>query len=210
MTIQVTGKNIDVGASFQAYVTDRIAEALDKYIGPEISGHVRVEKVRGRFRTNCSVRLRTGLLLESHGDGADAYRSADVALERLEKRLRRYKRRLKGHHSNHAPVLPETLVNDYVLQAGDDEDTSEQAPERPVVVAETERSMCELSVSEAVMQLDLTEDAFLVFRNAGSGAVNVVYRRADGNIGWIDPSGAGSADPGPETGADGAVPSARK
>ena len=205
MTIQVTGKGIDLGAAFQGYVTEAIGEAVEKYIGRELSGHVRVDKVRSRFRTSCSVRLRTGLLLEAHGEGADAYKSADAAIERLEKRLRRYKRRLKSHHGHHAPKLPETLVIDYVLQAGDEGDTSGPDGQGPVIIAESERSLREFSVSEAVMQLDLTEDAFLVFRNAGNDAINVVYRRPDGNIGWIDPTVPGQAPAGRDAVAGKAV-----
>lgn len=196
MAIQVTGKNIEAGGAYQSYVTDRISEVLDKYIGPELSGHVRIEKVRGRFRTNCSVRLRTGLMLESHGEEADAYKSADAAVERLEKRLRRYKRRLKSHHNGQSAPLQETMISDYVLHAEPEEATSEAESGEPVVVAETERSLMVLSVGEAVMQLDLVEATFLVFRNAGNGSVNVVYRRTDGNIGWIDPTiSATSASP---------------
>ena len=91
MSIQVTGKNMETGDSFQTYVTDKARAVLDKYIGPEISGHIRIEKIRGQFHTHCSMRLRTGLMLESNGNAGDPFASADVALERLEKRVRRYK-----------------------------------------------------------------------------------------------------------------------
>ena len=108
MTLQVTGKNVEAGEAFKTYITEKLGDSLEKYIGPEISGHIRLEKERGRFRTDCSIRLKTGLLLESHGEGADAYASADAAVERMDKRLRRYKRRLKSHHNGHhrAPVTP--------------------------------------------------------------------------------------------------------
>ena len=188
MTIQVTGKNIDAGSAFQAYVTDKTRAVLDKYIGPEISGHVRIEKVRGQFQTNCSIRLRTGLTLEAQGTGADAYASADTALEQLEKRVRRYKRRLKDHHHGiGVGEIPQRMAGDFVLQVTEEETDNEQQSADPVIVAETERRVQELAVSEAVMQLDLTDEAFLVFRNAASGKTNVVYRREDGNIGWINP-----------------------
>lgn len=189
MSLQVTGKNIKVGESFQAYVSDKLEDAVGKYIGEYLTAHVRAEKERGRFFTSCSVRVKTGLLLESTGEGTDAYSSADAAFEHLEKRLRRYKRRLKNRHhggtnaqeNGHAGVE----INDYVVELSD-----KAPPERddhPLVVAETARTLHRVSVSEAVMRLDLTEEPFLVFRNAVSDEVNVVYRRADGNIGWIDP-----------------------
>jgi ribosomal subunit interface protein len=198
MTIQVTGKNVGTGEAFKGYVTSKISVVLDKYIGPELFGHVRVEKAKIGFRTSCSLRLKTGLLLEAHGDGVDAYASADAALEHLEKRVRRYKRRLKSHHHGDVSVARETATNRYVVQLEDDEavdnkavtvaDGSEKpADGGPVIVAESEGALKELSVSEAVMQLDLTDDAFLLFRNAAHGRINVVHRRADGHVGWIDP-----------------------
>ena len=192
MTIQVTGKNIEVGTSFQDYVADKARGVLEKYIGPEISGHVRISKERSKFLTNCSIRLRTGLMLEARGDGGDAYSSADAALERLEKRLRRYKRRLKNHHAqNKGATFSQTSASDFVVKAADEDIETNDENHDPLIVAETERMISEMRVSEAVMQLDLTDEAFLVFRNAASGATNVVYRRDDGHVGWIDPARSG-------------------
>lgn len=190
MAIQVTGKNIDAGEAYKVYVTERIAQVFDKFIGPELSGHARLEKERGRFHTHFSVRLRTGLSIEVHGEGADAYASADSAAERLEKRVRRYKRRLKDHHDTASlrEIAPEMQANDYVVQIDDEAQVqSHQANPAPLVIAETEIKLQEWPVSEAVLQLDLTDRAFLLFRNAANGAINLVYRREDGNIGWVDP-----------------------
>lgn len=196
MTIQVTGKNIEVGEAFQSFVAEKISAALEKYIGPELSARVRVQKERGRFHTGCTVVLKTGLVLESEGDGADAYASADAAIERLEKRLRRYKRRLKGHnnHGHAAEAASDTVGVDYVVELPEDEaaDVADgangaSATDAPVIIAETTLAIRELPVSAAVLQLDLTEAPVLVFRNAASGEINVVYKRRDGNIGWIDP-----------------------
>jgi len=189
MTIQVTGKNIEVGNALQTYLIDKTRSVLEKYIGSEISGHLRVSKERSRFQTNCSIRLRTGLLLEARGDGVDAYASADAALERLDKRVRRYKRRLKDHHSDNTrnATYSQTPASDYVVQIADEEAENYIENSDPLVIAETERTVSELRVSEAVMQLDLTDEPFLVFRNAASGSTNIVYRRSDGNVGWIDP-----------------------
>jgi ribosomal subunit interface protein len=187
MAIQVTGKNIGAGEAFQIYVTDKISDVLDKYIGPELSGHVRVEKSKVGFRTDCSLRLRTGLLVEAHGEGPDAYASADVAIERLDKRVRRYKRRLKSHHHGSADMQDRsTGLNEYVVQL-EDEEAGKEVADSPVIVAETEGLLQEMTVSEAVMQLDLTDKEFLLFRNAAHGRLSVVHRRPDGHIGWIDP-----------------------
>ncbi len=191
MTIQVTGKNVDAGEAYKTYILDKISTVLEKYIGPEISGHVRLEKDKTGFRTNCSIRLRTGLQVEAHGEGADAYGSADAAIERLEKRIRRYKRRLKNYHNGpeHDDNFgAEQPARDYTVRVSEEEEETETATEHPIIIAEAERGIRELTVSAAVMQLDLSENQFLVFRNAAHGGLNVVYRRRDGNIGWIDPA----------------------
>jgi len=183
MTLQVTGKNLDIGEALRTYVTDRVEQTIDKFVGSSLSGHVRIEKERTQFRTDCSIQLRSGLALQSHGEAQDAYASADLALERLEKRLRRYRRRLKKHHG---PARQDAMfAPDYVVQA--DDELASQDDDNPVVVAETETEIHELAVSDAVMEMDLSQKTFLVFRNASHGRLNVVYRRPDGNIGWIDP-----------------------
>jgi len=188
MTMQFTGKNIDAGGAIQTYIEDKLSVVLDKYIGKDVDGHVRLEKERNQFRTNCSLRMPSGLLLEAKGDGGDAYASADAALERLEKRVRRHKRRLKNHHSGRSdgPTI-DLAARDYTVEI-DEHGNPPEKDDNPVIIAETELKIREIPVSEAVMQLDLTEFPFLVFRNAAHGALNVVYRRQDGHIGWIDPN----------------------
>lgn len=192
MVLQVTGKNVDAGDAFQNYIYDKISSVLDKYIGPEFSGHVRLEKEKNHFRTDCSIRLRTGLIVEAHGTGSDAYASADMAVDRLDKRVRRYKRRLKDHHQRrndgNGTVPAEVMARDYVLQVTDEEAISAADTDHPVIIAENQRGIRELTVSDAVMHLDLAESTFFIFRNAGNGQLNIVYRRPDGNVGWIDPS----------------------
>lgn len=188
MSIQVTGKNMETGDAFQTYVTDKARAVLDKYIGPEISGHIRIEKIRGQFKTNCSMRLKTGLMLEAQGTGGDPHASADAAMERLEKRVRRYKRRLKDHHhGNSTTNVPFSSANDYVVEMDDEAIENTVETTDPVIIAESVREVRQCSVSQAVMQLDLTEQAFLVFRNVGTGTINIVYRREDGHVGWINP-----------------------
>ena len=189
MKIQVTGKNVETSVAFQDYVSGKINGVLEKYVGIDLGGHVRLEKERGRFTTACSIRLATGLSLEAVGDGADAYASADAAVEHLEKRVRRYKRRLKNHHHGAAKQpFREDIALDYHVNLADEEPEGEEPGTGPVIVAETQRVVRELPVSTAVLQLDLTDEPFLVFSNAANGGINVVYRRRDGNIGWIDPA----------------------
>lgn len=190
MAIQITGKNIDLGSSLRGYVTDRLEKAFEKYGTDGLSGHIFVEKEHGQFETQCSVHLSSGLSLQSQGRGNEAYASVDEALDRLEKRLRRYKRRLKNHHGagrdndNGAGL---TAI-DYTLRH-DEESEVDEAGLAPAIVAETQMVIHELSVGDAVMQMDLAEKSFVIFKNASNGRVNVVYRRGDGHIGWIDPGG---------------------
>lgn len=188
MTLQVTGKNIDAGDAFKSYIMEKLKTQLGRYIGDELKGHVRLEKERGRFHTQCAIRLRSGLVLEANGEGGDAYGSADAAVEKLETRVRRHKRRLKDHHSarSNGADFPETAARDYTVQL-DGHDEADRADDHPIIIAETERGIRELPVSEAVMQLDVADKPFLVFQNAAHGGINVVYRRSDGHIGWIDP-----------------------
>lgn len=187
MTLQITGKNLDIGSALRDYVQERIEQRLEKFVGEDMTGHIRIAKEHGQFRTDCSLQLKSGLQLQSHGESEDAHASVDVAIDRLEKRTRRYTRRLKEHHNNQAkPSHAGTQASDYVVESGESEheDTNN---DNPVIIAETTTLIHETSVSDAVMQLDLSESAILVFKNAGHGRMNVVYRRPDGNIGWIDP-----------------------
>lgn len=187
MSLQITGKNLDVGDALRSYVAERLEHTLGKYVGQGLSGHIWIEKEHGAFRTACSIQLRSGLNLQSQGEAGDAYASADLALERLDKRLRRYKRRLKKHHAQPSIRTANSYAADYVIQSVSEEQ-DEPDGDNPVIIAETETVIRELAVSDAVMQMDLSDQPFMVFRNARHGRINVVYRRPDGNIGWIDPS----------------------
>ncbi len=193
MTIKVTGKNIDLGESLRSFALSRIEAALDKFSGRPLSGQISVEKNHDGFFTHCAIHLDSGLDVQSTGEGADAYGSVDSAMERLEKRLRRYKRRLKSHGQGvEGPAQHyESAGVDYVIDAERVADQPSGAGDEgaPAVIAETPARVRAMSVSDAVMQMDLADQAFLVFRNASHGGINVVYRRPDGNIGWIDPSG---------------------
>jgi len=190
MPFRVSGKNIDIGDALRSRVNQRIAEATSKYFDGGFSGHVTVGREGHGFRTECVIHLDSGIVLEAEAIAADAYASADEAAVRIEKRLRRYKRRLKDHQPRANGSAAEFAAVDapsYVLSAPEhdiDEETSEW---HPVVIAESTTALKRQSVSEAVMELDLRGVAVVVFRHAGHGRINLVYRRADGHIGWIDP-----------------------
>jgi ribosomal subunit interface protein len=194
MTIKITGKNIDLGESLRSYALGRVETALDKYSGRSLSGQISVEKNHDGFFTHCAIHLDSGLDVQSSGSGVDAYGSVDSATDRLEKRLRRYKRRLKSHGQGIEGLAQhyESAGIDYVIEAERAEEQADDAGSgtgAPVVIAEAPARVRAMSVSDAVMHMDLADQAFLVFRNASHGGINVVYRRPDGNIGWIDPSG---------------------
>jgi len=192
MQLRVTGKNIDVGDALREQITDRLGAALEKYFSGGWSGQVTIERERVGFRTECRIHLDSGIDLQSRGKAQDAHQSFDQAAERIEKRLRRYKRRLKDHHLEHA--AEESLAaTSYVIAApGEDEDGEEAAKgDNPVVIAETETKVRRMTVGMAVMALDLAEAPVVVFRNIANDRLNVVYRRGDGNIGWIDPTESG-------------------
>ena len=188
MAIQITGKNLDLGSSLRGYVTDRLEKAFDKYCTDGLSGHIFVEKEHGEFMTQCSVHLRSGLSLQSQGRAGEAYASVDEAMDRLEKRLRRYKRRLKNHHGAGRSEGADLTAVDYTIRQNEDAEIDD-VELGPAIIAETQMAIRELSVGDAVMQMDFAERTFLIFKNASNGRMNVVYRRADGNIGWIDPDG---------------------
>jgi ribosomal subunit interface protein len=187
MSFRVSGKNIDIGEALRTRVNVRVAEALTKYFDGGYSGHVTVGKDGFGFRTECAVHLDSGITLHTEGMAADAYSSADQAALRIEKRLRRYKRRLKGRTAS-GNGADSAGAQSYIIAAPDHESEEEITDFNPVIIAESTTALERLSVSDAVMELDMTGAPVVVFRHAVSGRVNMVYRRADGNIGWGDPA----------------------
>jgi ribosomal subunit interface protein len=191
MTLRISGKSINVGEALRSRVSERTDEVLRKYFDGNYSGHITLSKDGFGFRTDCALHLDSGITLEADSNAADAYASADQALLMIEKRLRRYKSRLKDRSARKtyaAATAMAELMNapSYVIEApaeGDEEVTAYS----PVIIAEATTSLKRLSVSEAVMELDLTGAACIVFQHGSSGRVNVIYRRTDGNVGWIDP-----------------------
>ncbi|MEM6665161.1 MAG: ribosome-associated translation inhibitor RaiA [Pseudomonadota bacterium] len=187
MSVKVSGKGIDVGDALRTRIEDRLAMALDKYFDGGHAGNVTLVKERSGFEAECVVHLDTGIVLQGGGSAGDAYQAFEQSAEHLEKRLRRYKRRLKDHRASAVGKAEAAMA--YVLQAPDLPDDAEDAdvPDNPLVIAEGAAKVPSLSVADAVMALDLADAPALVFRHATSGRVNVVYRRNDGHIGWTDP-----------------------
>ncbi|MGA2993805.1 ribosome hibernation-promoting factor, HPF/YfiA family [Bradyrhizobium sp.] len=201
MTLRISGKSISVGDALRGRVSERTDEVLRKYFDGNYSGHITLSKDGSDFRTDCALHLDSGITLEADSSAGDAYASADQALLMIEKRLRRYKSRLKdrsarkSHAASEARAGVETPTLDapsYVIEAPAESD-EEMSGYSPVIIAEATTSLKRFSVSEAVMELDLTGAACLVFHHGSSGRVNVIYRRPDGNVGWIDPPAAKAA-----------------
>jgi len=203
MQVQVTGKHVDVGEALRSRVSDEISNSIGKYFDRGGGADVVVSREGQSFKVDCAVTLASGQQLTTQGLGGDAHLAFDAALARMDKRIRRYKRRLKDHHQAAQAKQAETAAY-FVLQPLADDDEEDEAEEsgggafpEPMVIAETERPIERMTVSMAVLELDLTESQTIVFRNAAHGGLSVVYRRPDGNIGWIDPE---------RTKPDGALP----
>src|SRR5262249_740923 len=191
MPFRVSGKNLDIGEALRTRINARVAEATAKYFDGGYSGHVTVGKDGFGFRTECAVHLDSGVTFRTEAIAADAYLSADQAALRVEKRLRRYKRWVKGRAAprggNGGAADAGLDAQSYIIAAPDHESEEEIADFNPVIIAESTTTLERLSVSDAVMELDMTGAPVVVFRHAVSGRVNMIYRRADGNIGWVDP-----------------------
>ncbi|MCC2098040.1 MAG: ribosome-associated translation inhibitor RaiA [Hyphomicrobiales bacterium] len=187
MTLRVTGKNFDLGEAMRGHIIDRVEAAISKYFDGSVSGHIVVDHEGAGYRSDCTLHLSSGMTLHSEGRAHEPYASFDSAATRLEKRLRRYNRKLKDHHLRSAQSANGAMMADYVLEMPDPE--AEMVEDfNPVVVAEKTSALETLPVSDAVVRLDMTGAPVVVFRHATSDRVNIVYRRPDGNVGWIDPA----------------------
>jgi ribosomal subunit interface protein len=189
MRIQVQGKQIEVGDALTEHVNRHLSAAVEKYFDRPVEAIVTFSRDARAFRCDAHVHLPTGLTAASSATDNDVYAAFERGAERIEKQIRRYKRRLRDHQQNRGKPIEAFDASAYVLDAGGGRDESPE-PEslQPVIVAEMTQSIQSLSVGEAVMQLELANKAFLMFRNDANGRFNVVFRRDDGNIGWIDPA----------------------
>ena len=185
MTLRVSGKNLDIGEVLRGQISTRVEQAVKRHFDGGFGGYAVVEREGSAFRTHCAIHLDTGIDLQASATSHDPYASAELSSERIEKRLRRYKRRLKDRRAG--PATPFEEAPYVVLAAHDDQD--EISDEfQPVVIAEKTTRLRRLSVGDAVAELDLSGAPVIVFRHATSGRTNVVYRRLDGHVGWVDPA----------------------
>lgn len=188
MVLRVSGKNLDIGEALRGQIETRIREVMDRFVDRDYKGHVTVAKDGNGFRSDCVFYLPAGITLEATGVAGDAYASFDQTIAKLEKRLRRYKDRLKTKILNGNARAEASLKGAFTVFEAPSEDSPDSQEYHPVVIAENTEYLERLAVSEAVAQLDMTGAPVLVFQHAGTGRVNVVYRRQDDAIGWIDSS----------------------
>ncbi|MEO0030640.1 MAG: hypothetical protein RIS94_398 [Pseudomonadota bacterium] len=191
MDIRVSGHQVDTGAAFEAHAGDRLGAIVDKYFSRALSSHVTLGKApHGGFRCDIVTHVTQGLILKGSAVAQEAHSALDQSAEKIEKQLRRYKRRVKARaegadHARKADEANFTLDAAYTVFAVEEQD--DEPADAPLVIAETRVDVPTASVSDAVMMLDLRNTNALLFKNAGTGTHNMVYRRGDGSIGWVEP-----------------------
>ncbi|SDN78764.1 ribosomal subunit interface protein [Lutimaribacter pacificus] len=188
MLYQITGKQIDIGEALQTHVKTELGSTVEKYAGRPTDANVTFSKSGHEFVCEATVHLSTGLTAQAKAHATEIYAAFDGCNEKMDKQLRRYKRRLKDHHRERSEPVELIGVSSYILASDKDDAESEPETLQPMIIAEMETRVPSLSVGEAVMQMELAGAPVLVFRNEGKDGLNVVYRRDDGNIGWIDPN----------------------
>jgi len=189
MQLSVTGKQIDVGDALREHIETALDTTVSKFFDNAIEGSVVLARHAHLFRADISVHIGRNMLLQGHAEAGDPYAAFDAACERIAKRLGRYKSRLRDHKKGAKAGGQALMASQYILAAneGDEEATLE---DNPVVVAEMATAIDTMTVSEAVMRMDLADVPAILFRNSAHGGLNMVYRRSDGNVGWIDPQSA--------------------
>ena len=191
MRYQISGKQIDIGEALQTHVKTELDDILGKYAGRPTEAYVVFSKSGHEYVCESVVHLSTGLNAQATGKATEIYAAFDASSEKMDKQLRRYKRRLKDHHKERSQPVELSDAGSYILESKDESDDASHDTVNAMIVAEMETKIPSLSVGEAVMQMEIASAPVLVFRNEKHNGVNVVYRRDDGNIGWIDPRTSG-------------------
>jgi ribosomal subunit interface protein len=187
MRYQISGKQIDIGEALQTHVKAELGEVVDKYAQRPTEAIVVFSKSAHEHVCEAVIHLSTGLTAQAKGHATEIYAAFEACREKMDKQLRRYKRRIRNHHSARPDPVEFGGAAAYILAPSEEPEDDDVSDLQPIIIAEMETKVPHLTVGEAVMQLELSSQKFLVFRNEGNAGVNVVYRREDGNIGWIDP-----------------------
>jgi len=191
MRYQISGKQIDIGNALQTHVQTETGDMLSKYAGRPTDANVVFSKSGHEYVCETVIHLSTGLTAQARGHDPEIYAAFDGALEKMDKQLRRYKRRLKDHHKERAQPVELSDAGSYILAPTDESGDANDDSVNAMIIAETELKIPLLSAGEAVMQMELANAPALVFRNEKHNGINVVYRRDDGNISWVDPKNLG-------------------
>ncbi len=190
MQLSGKGKQLNVGDALRTHVSDSLSRILGKYFGDAIEVSVTISRDGHMYRAVVVAHVGRGIQVQAQGSAEEPYPAFDTAAEHLAKRLRRYKSRLRDHHKDSGPKAETLLAQQYILAGDDEEEAAEDVGQgQPAVVAEMTTEIPSLTVSEAVMRMDLADQPALMFRNSSHSGLNMIYRRTDGNIGWIDPRG---------------------
>lgn len=189
MQITVRGQHIDVGDALTTHAQDTLTEIAEKYFDHALEAQVVFTKSAHLVKCGVTAHVIKGLTMRVEAEAPQPYAAFDMAADKIAKRLRRHKRRLKDHHQ--AAEAAEAVKASYYVLAGDDDKHEPEPVERadgaPLVIAEMQTDLAELTVEQAVMRLDFDDRPAVLFRNRAHGGLNLVYRRQDGNVGWIDP-----------------------
>lgn len=191
MRITVHGKQIQTGEALQNHIKERLSDAVGKFLDVPGEATTTISREGSAYRTDILLHLSSGLIAQAHSVGSEVYASTDAAIDKMAKQLRRYKTRLKDHHKRTAHTAPpREAAESFVLATETEEYAGDQdmAGHKSLIIAQTQTDIKTLSVSEAVMHLELSDDPALLFRNGGNGRLNMVYMRRDGNVSWIDPT----------------------
>lgn len=188
MRYQISGKNIDIGDALATHVKTGLTETVEKYAQRPTSATVTFSRDAHNLVCDAVVHLSTGLTAQARAQAGEIYAAFDACREKMDKQMRRHKRRLKDHYKDRSGPVEFMQADSYVLTADEEQwEGREDDSLAPIIIAEMETRVPTLSVGEAVMQMELAGASVLVFRNQKHGGVNIVHRREDGNVGWVDP-----------------------
>jgi ribosomal subunit interface protein len=196
LQVQIAGKKLEVGSALQERIAFGLESRVAKYFNRTGEAFVTVSKPGWAFTVDCSIHLPSGVTLQAHGEGDDGYQAFEQALDKIEKRVRRHKNRLRNHRAKEGPpeIAAERIILAPAAAAVDDDESDDiesgldgAEGEAPAIVAESDTEIRTMTVSMAVLQLELSDSPAVFFRNAAHGRLNMVYRRPDGNFGWVDP-----------------------
>lgn len=187
MNVQINGKQIDIGSSLSTHAKGKVTEVITKYSKSATDSTITFSKDRYEYFCDIFIHLATGMTVQAKGKAIDIYDSFEDSLEKIDKQLRRYKRRLKNHHNDRKKPIEFMYANSYIISSQNEEDSQKKESLKPLIIAEMQEKIPTISVGEAVMQMELSGANMLIFRNSSHQKINVVHLREDGNIGWVDP-----------------------